>query len=103
MDFAGFQAMLKDDASIQAKTKMSYDEIRTKLIGAKPQLHGTTKTSATGNVAGMTDASKYTGAHKERFDKDGKGKGIEGREEVADTSGYVGNYTGKGTYDDKKH
>ena len=23
----------------------------------------------------MTDASLYTGSHKERFDKDGKGKG----------------------------
>ena len=23
----------------------------------------------------MTDASQYTGSHKERFDKDGKGKG----------------------------
>lgn len=27
------------------------------------------------NVDRMTDTSKYTGAHKERFDKDGKGKG----------------------------
>lgn len=60
------------------------------------------KQSATGNVGGLTDASKYTGAHKERFDADGKGKGIEGRVDRSDNSGYVGNYKGAGTYDEKK-
>ena len=49
----------------------------------------------------LTDASKYTGSHKERFDKDGKGKGLEGRVDKADTSGYVGNYKNAGTYDSK--
>ena len=28
----------------------------------------------------LTDTSKYTGSHKERFDESGKGKGKEGRE-----------------------
>ncbi len=50
----------------------------------------------------MTDTSNYTGSHKERFGEDGKGKGIEGREDRADNSGYVGNYKEAGTYD-KKH
>ena len=50
----------------------------------------------------MTDTSKYTGAHKERFDESGKGKGLEGREDKADNSGYVGNYKGDKTYD-KSH
>ena len=50
----------------------------------------------------MTDASKYTGAHKERFDESGKGKGKEGRTEVVDNKGYVGNYKGEGTYGKKK-
>ena len=50
----------------------------------------------------MTDTSKYTGAHKERFGADGKGKGIDGREDRADNTGYVGNYKEAGTYD-KKH
>ena len=27
----------------------------------------------------LTDPKLYTGAHKERFDKDGKGKGLAGR------------------------
>ena len=50
----------------------------------------------------LTDTSKYTGSHKERFDASGKGKGIEGREDVADTSGYVTGYKEKDTYDNKK-
>ena len=49
-------------------------------------------------VGRMTDASKYTGAHKERLDADGKGKEAEGRADKADNSGYVGNNTGEGTY-----
>lgn len=56
-------------------------------------------TSKTGGVGRMTDTSQYTGSHKERFDESGKGKGIDGREERADNSGYVGDYKGEGSYD----
>lgn len=52
-------------------------------------------------TARLTDTSGYTGSHKERFDESGKGKGIEGRAERADNSGYVGNYKGQGTFDKK--
>ena len=55
----------------------------------------------TGGVDRMTDASKYTGAHKERFDESGKGKGLEGRSEVGGNTGYVGNYKGQGAYGKK--
>lgn len=54
-----------------------------------------------GGVDRLTDTKLYTGAHKERFDESGKGKGIEGRENVTDNSGYVGAYKGSGTYDKK--
>ena len=57
--------------------------------------------SATGAVDRMTDTSKYTGSHKERFDQSGKGKGIQGRQDKAANDGYVGNYKGAGTYDAK--
>ena len=30
-------------------------------------------------VGRLTDTSKYTGAHKERFDESGKGKGADGK------------------------
>lgn len=49
----------------------------------------------------LTDSTKYTGSHKERFDDSGKGKGKAGREEIPDTSGYVSAYKGSGSYEDK--
>lgn len=49
----------------------------------------------------LTDSSKYTGSHKERFDDSGKGKGKSGRDDIPDTSGYVSAYKGSGTYEEK--
>lgn len=57
------------------------------------------KTTKVGGVERLTDTSKYTGTHKERFDESGKGKGLAGREDLTDNSGYVGAYKGAGTYD----
>lgn len=54
-----------------------------------------------GAVDRLTDTSKYTGTHKERFDESGKGKGIAGREVMNDNTGYVSGYKGAGTYDKK--
>lgn len=54
----------------------------------------------------LTDTSKYTGSHKERFDESGKGKGLAGRY-ATDTGtiqgkqGYVSGYKGMDTYDEK--
>lgn len=59
------------------------------------------KATTVGGVSRLTDTSKYTGSHKERFDESGKGKGIAGREEATDNSGYVSGYKGAGTYDKK--
>lgn len=50
----------------------------------------------------LTDTAKYTGAHKERFDESGKGKGVEGRYDTTPEDGYVQGYKEKDTYD-KKH
>ena len=47
----------------------------------------------------LTDTSKYTGSHKERFDVSGKGKGVAGRKDLHDNSGYVSGYKNKDTYD----
>lgn len=49
-------------------------------------------------VERLTDPSKYTGSHKQRFDETGKGKGIEGRKDVADKSGYVHGYKNRDSY-----
>jgi hypothetical protein len=47
-------------------------------------------------VERLTDTSKYTGSHKERFDESGKGKGKEGRQEQVDASGYVTGFKKQG-------
>ena len=52
------------------------------------------KTVKSSAVDRLTDTSKYTGTHKERFDDTGKGKGIAGRKDVVDTSGYVTGFKG---------
>ena len=49
-------------------------------------------------VERLTDTSRYTGAHKQRFDESGKGKGIAGRKDVPDSSGYVQGYQNKDSY-----
>lgn len=59
------------------------------------------KAKTGGAVERLTDTSKYTGSHKERFDESGKGKGIAGRQDILDDSGYVSAYKNAGTYDAK--
>ncbi|ELW56793.1 Tubulin polymerization-promoting protein family member 3 [Tupaia chinensis] len=61
----------------------------------------TQKAKTGGAVDRLTDTSKYTGSHKERFDESGKGKGIAGRQDILDDSGYVSAYKNAGTYDAK--
>ncbi|KAK2815931.1 hypothetical protein Q5P01_026398 [Channa striata] len=71
------------------------------VVGKEPANAGVTKVDKAAAVERLTDTSKYTGSHKERFDESGKGKGKAGREDVQDTSGYVAAYKGSGTYDEK--
>uniref|UniRef100_A0A1A7X833 Tubulin polymerization-promoting protein family member 3 n=1 Tax=Iconisemion striatum TaxID=60296 RepID=A0A1A7X833_9TELE len=73
-----------------------------KLVeGGEPTNIGVTKVAKTATVDRLTDTSRYTGSHKERFDESGRGKGREGREEIVENTGYVGAYKNAGTYDAK--
>lgn len=54
---------------------------------------------AAATVDRLTDVSKYTGSHKERFENSGQGKGIAGRKDLVANSGYVSGYQHKDTYD----
>lgn len=56
------------------------------------------KSKADAAVERLTDVSKYTGSHRQRFDEAGKGRGIAGRKDVQDGSGYVQGYKDKDTY-----
>ncbi|XP_073968494.1 tubulin polymerization-promoting protein homolog [Rhodnius prolixus] len=84
--------------------KIDLEEIKNKMSSCGPpglsSAAATTKPS--GTVERLTDASKYTGSHKQRFDETGKGKGIAGRKDMVDKSGYVSGYANKDTYE-KEH
>lgn len=56
---------------------------------------------ASPTVSRLTDTTKFTGSHKERFDETGRGKGKAGRVDVLDTSGYVSGYKHAGSYEKK--
>jgi hypothetical protein len=59
---------LADDAA-------AIEAIKDKLSKAEGKAHGTTQAAKVGSVDRLTDTSKYTGSHKERFDESGKGMG----------------------------
>uniref|UniRef100_A0A452HX70 Uncharacterized protein n=2 Tax=Gopherus agassizii TaxID=38772 RepID=A0A452HX70_9SAUR len=105
INFAEFQQAMKELCGKRFKGKSPEEALQAVyalMEGKEPANVGVTKTTTAGGVDRLTDTSKYTGSHKERFDESGKGKGIAGREDVTDGSGYVGAYKGAGTYD-KKH
>ncbi|XP_017844254.1 tubulin polymerization-promoting protein homolog isoform X2 [Drosophila busckii] len=84
-----------------AKTKgVSMAEIKKKMANCgAPGVISVSAGKAAAAVDRLTDTSKYTGSHKERFDATGKGKGIAGRRNLVDDSGYVSGYQQKDTYD----
>jgi len=98
IDFEQFKACL---VSMGKKRGLDADGVFNLVAGKRPGLKGVTKVATGNNVDRMTDTSQYTGAHKERFDKDGKGKGVDGRVDRVENDGYVGNYKNKGTYEEK--
>eukprot|EP00794_Sanderia_malayensis_P018682 gene18682-20568_t len=103
--FKQFQEALGLLAEKKYGSKSDVGKLEELILQTKgPKTSGATKVVKAGAVDRLTDASKYTGSHKERFDESGKGKGIEGRKDFDDkaASGYVGGYQGKDTYD-KKH
>lgn len=79
------------------------DEIVEKLSKLEaPVVKSAAKAQADGVYNRLTDHTKYTGSHKERFDAEGKGKGKAGRVDVQENTGYVAAYKNAGTYD-KSH
>ncbi|OQV16053.1 putative Tubulin polymerization-promoting protein-like protein [Hypsibius exemplaris] len=105
MTFDKFKQFMAILAETSSKEDPSGELIKmaAKLVKvAGPGTTGTTAAMAVGGVDRLTDTSKYTGAHKERFNTDGTGKGIDGREEIAKNDGYVGAYKGADTYDKTK-
>ncbi|XP_049918514.1 tubulin polymerization-promoting protein family member 3 [Epinephelus moara] len=99
-----FQRALEELAPKRFKgqtTEKARDSIFKLVEGKEPTNVGVTKVAKAGAVDRLTDATRYTGSHKERFDESGRGKGREGREEIVENTGYVGAYKNAGTYDSK--
>ncbi|CAG4947611.1 unnamed protein product [Parnassius apollo] len=93
-----YQKFLEDLAKSK---KVELEEIKRKLTTCgQPGVttHLPKSPAASAAVDRLTDTSKYTGSHKQRFDETGKGKGIAGRKELVDASGYVSGYQHKDTY-----
>uniref|UniRef100_A0A183AVH0 Tubulin polymerization-promoting protein family member 2 n=1 Tax=Echinostoma caproni TaxID=27848 RepID=A0A183AVH0_9TREM len=106
MDFASFKQFVEGPLSQEyARAKgctqdKAVADLIEKIKAGSPKMHGTTSVSNDRATQALTDVSGYTGSHKNRFDAEtGKGKGLEGRTDHQDNSGYVGNYKGSGTYD----
>ncbi|VDK23542.1 unnamed protein product [Taenia asiatica] len=77
-------------------------QIKDKVAKGNPRLNNATQVATNEAVDRLTDVAHYTGTQKERFDAEtGKGKGIAGREDLVDYTGYVQGYKDKDTYDDK--
>jgi len=105
INFKQFKAAVK----LMAEKKYPGDadgasKLEELIAAGKPTAKGATKAVKGGAVDRLTDTSKYTGSHKERFDESGKGKGLDGRREMDKkaSEGYVGGYQGMETYD-KSH
>ncbi|XP_075796607.1 tubulin polymerization-promoting protein family member 3 [Pelodiscus sinensis] len=104
ISYEEFKKALEELAPKRFKGKSAeeaYESICQLVAGKEPTNVGVTKAATGGALDRLTDTSKYTGSHKERFDESGKGKGKSGRENIVDTSGYVGAYKHAGTYDAK--
>ncbi|XP_067853549.1 tubulin polymerization-promoting protein family member 3-like [Heptranchias perlo] len=104
ISFEEFKMALAELAVKRFKGKSQEEAIDSMyglIAGKDPANVGVTVAHKGGGVERLTDTSKYTGSHKERFDESGKGKGMSGREYISENTGYVGNYKGAGTYDDK--
>ncbi|XP_027698982.1 tubulin polymerization-promoting protein family member 2 [Vombatus ursinus] len=99
-----FQMALRELGQKKFREKKS-DEILELMFALmkdkSPVASGVTKAVAVGGVDRLTDTSKYTGSHKERFDESGKGKGKAGRDDTKENTGYVSGYKDAGTYDQK--
>uniref|UniRef100_A0A8D0GGG0 Tubulin polymerization promoting protein family member 2 n=1 Tax=Sphenodon punctatus TaxID=8508 RepID=A0A8D0GGG0_SPHPU len=102
--FAEFQQAMKELCGKRFKGKSPEEALQAMYAlteGKEPGNVGVTKATTAGGVDRLTDTRKYTGSHKERFDESGKGKGMAGRENLNNNTGYVGAYKGANTYDKK--
>jgi len=71
---------------VATKKGVSSEEVSAMVAAAAPSSSGT-RADTDSVVTHFTDTTKYTGAHKHRFDEKGQGKGLAGRDSVAKGGG----------------
>lgn len=97
-----FKQFLQFIELLAKEKKLDDGNLKNKLSKiSAPNTSKATKVDKSNVVDRMTDTSKYTGTHKNRFDGTGKGKGKSGREDLSENNGYVQGYKHKDTYDKK--
>ena len=69
--------------AVASKKGSTIDKVKSQIVNSGGPASSGTKAKNDGITAKMTDTSQYTGAHKERFDENGKGKGLDGRDRIA--------------------
>ncbi|KAM9851858.1 tubulin polymerization-promoting protein isoform 1-T1 [Aulostomus maculatus] len=102
--FDEFKVALGELARKKFKEKSGEEaeaEVFKLIEGKTPVIAGVTRAVASPTVSRLTDTTKFTGSHKERFDDTGRGKGKAGRVDIVDTSGYVSGYKHQGSYEKK--
>ncbi|XP_022621394.1 tubulin polymerization-promoting protein [Seriola dumerili] len=102
--FDEFKVALGELARKKYKEKTGEEaeaEVFKLIEGKAPIIAGVTRAVASPTVSRLTDTTKFTGSHKERFDTTGRGKGKAGRVDIVDTSGYVSGYKHQGSYEKK--
>ncbi|KAF7691960.1 tubulin polymerization-promoting protein isoform X2 [Silurus meridionalis] len=102
--YSQFKEALSELARKRFKDKTSEDaaeEVFKMVEGKSPIISGVTRAVASPTVSRLTDTTKFTGSHKERFDQTGRGKGKAGRVDLVNTSGYVSGYKHAGSYQKK--
>ncbi|KAJ3212964.1 hypothetical protein HDU67_003494 [Dinochytrium kinnereticum] len=83
LDFTAFKRSLE---LIAEKRGCSVDHLKALIIASEPKLNGTVP-DLNPIVEKLTDASLYTGSHRERFDREtGVGKGAAGRDTFSATA-----------------
>ncbi|XP_012590359.1 PREDICTED: tubulin polymerization-promoting protein, partial [Condylura cristata] len=102
--FEQFREALEELSRKRFKDKSPEEAVRAvhRLVeGKAPVISGVTKAVSSPTVSRLTDTTRFTGSHKERFDPSGRGRGRAGRVDLVDESGYVPGYKHAGTYDQK--
>lgn len=84
MSFDQFKACLKVMAT---KKQISYEDLVGMIVAhGGPQKNNVTEFADDDWVQKQTNPELYTGAHKYRFDQEGKGRGLEGRRSEIDVA-----------------